>query len=290
MKQAKTKKEASDRFGRRMFRKIRANKVSFAVYVFLCVITCAVIVLTASNRNWSGTFTGFLALILFLLPAFVEESFRIELPTTLEIIVMLFVFCAEILGEIGMYYTKYPFWDNMLHCTNGFIFAAFGFSLVDIFNRNRRVDFHLSPFFLSLVALCFSMTVGVVWEFFEFGWDCLTHSDMQKDFMLGTIVTGKLSPDGQTPVTVSGIVQTVVTLADGSTYVIDGGYLDIGLFDTMKDLIVDFIGALAFSVIGFFYVRQRGKGRIAQQFIPQVPLREESSAAEEKTVPQGEPQ
>ncbi len=267
----KKRKNKLTSFFAELYAKIRKNRISFAIYTLLQIITVAVIVITATNRNWSGTFTGVLALILFLLPAFVEKSFRIELPTTLEIIVILFVFCAEILGEIGMYYTKYPFWDNMLHCTSGFIFAAFGFSLVDICNRDRRMGIRLSPFFLSLVACCFSLAVGVVWEFFEFGMDILVHTDMQKDFLLGSISTGTVSPNGQTAVFIQNIQSTTVTLADGTTHTF-AGYLDIGLMDTMKDLIIDAIGALLFSILGYFYVRHRGKkGKLAKQFIPQVP-------------------
>lgn len=256
-------------FFRSLFAEVRKNRISFAVYVLLYMVTIAIIILTALNQNWSGTFTGVLALILFLLPAFVEKSFRIELPTTLEIIVMLFVFCAEILGEIGMYYTKYPFWDNMLHATSGFIIAAFGFSLVDIANRNRRMEIHLSPFFLSLVACCFSMSMGVAWEFFEFLGDMLLRTDMQKDFILPAISSSALNPNSQDPIILKDITQTVITLSDGTTYTVNG-YLDIGLFDTMKDLMVDAIGAIAFSILGFFYVRHRGKGKLVKQFLPTI--------------------
>ncbi len=257
-------------FFRSLYDKVRRNRISFSVYVLLYLITLAVIVLTALNGDWSGTFTGVLALILFLLPAFVEKSFRIELPTTLEIIVILFVFCAEILGEIGMYYTKYPFWDTMLHVTSGFIIAAFGFSLVDIANRNRRMEIHLSPFFLSLVACCFSISVGVAWEFFEFFGDMILRTDMQKDFILSAISSSVLNSPSQDPIILDGIVQTTITLADGTTHTV-AGYLDVGLFDTMTDLAVDAIGAIAFSILGFFYVRHRGKGTLVQQFIPKIP-------------------
>ena len=249
--------------------KVRKNRISFSVYVLLYLITLAVIILTALNGDWSGTFTGVLALILFLLPAFVEKSFRIELPTTLEIIVILFVFCAEILGEIGMYYTKYPFWDTMLHATSGFIIAAFGFSLVDIANRNRRMQIHLSPFFLSLVACCFSISVGVAWEFFEFFGDMILRTDMQKDFILSAMSSSVLNSPSQDPIILDSIVQTTITLADGTTHTVSG-YLDVGLFDTMTDLAVDAIGAIAFSILGFFYVRHRGKGTLVQQFIPKL--------------------
>lgn len=265
----KTRKRPVREFLRLFSRKVRANKVSFAVYTVMELITIAVIVLTTLRGHFESTFTAVLTLILFLIPTFVEESFRIKLPTTLEILVILFVFCANILGEIGEYYTKFPFWDNMLHYTSGFMFAAFGFSLADIFNRHRKVDFRLSPFFLSLVAVCFAVTVGVVWEFFEFGMDVIFRTDMQKDFVVHVVSSAEMNPDGQAPKIIRDITQTVITTGSGEVYTVNG-YLDIGLFDTMKDLLVDFLGALLFAVIGYFYTRHSSRGRIAKGFIPQV--------------------
>ena len=250
--------------------KVHTNKLSFAIYVIMGVLTSTMLVYTLLTRQFESAFTALLSLILFMLPTFVEESFRIKLPMALEIIAILFVFCANILGEIAAFYTLFPFWDDMLHYTSGFIFAAFGFALVDIFNRNRNVDFHLSPVFLSLVALCFSVTVGVVWEFFEFAADTFLRTDMQKDFIVEHIYSAELNLSGQDPLRIHDIVQTVVTTASGEVYVING-YLDIGLLDTMKDLFVDFAGAFLFAVIGYFYSSSgSAKGRIAKQFVPRV--------------------
>ncbi len=256
-------------FFRAYAKNVHANKLSFAIYTIMTCITIVIIVLTALNRQFESTFTAVISLILFLMPTFVEKNFRVELPTTLEIIAVLFVFCANILGEIGEFYTKIPFWDDLLHFTSGFIFAAFGFSLVGIFNRNTRFDFHLSPIFLSIVALCFAVTVGVVWEFFEFSADIFLHTDMQKDTIITHIYSAELNPDGQKPTVITDIVKTVITTADGTVREV-AGYLDIGLLDTMKDLFVDFCGACLFCVFGYFYARHSGKGHIAKQFIPRV--------------------
>lgn len=251
------------------FKKIRANKISFAIYVIMGLITVAVIVLSAINHNYESIFTAVLSLLLFLIPTFVEESFRIKLPMVLEIVAVLFVFCANILGEIAEFYTRFPFWDDMLHYVSGFIFAAFGFSLVDILNRNRNVEFHLSPIFMSLMALCFSVTVGVVWEFFELSVDVLLHMDMQKDTVVTDIFSAYLNESGQTPFPIEGITETVIRTEDGAVYTVKG-YLDIGLLDTMKDLFVDFAGAFLFCTFGYFYSSNSRRGRIAKQFVPRV--------------------
>ena len=238
------------------------------MYVLLSVFILTVIVRSAFLGRWENVFTGVLASLLLLIPPMIERSFHVELPTTLEILAYVFVFCAEILGEIGNFYLHFPFWDTMLHTFNGFMFAAFGFCLVDIFNKTKRFRFQLSPFSLALVAFCFSMTIGVLWEFLEFGADALLHTDMQKDTFVGIINSVSIPNDlGEKVTHVKDIAATAVVTKDGEVILLNG-YLDIGLIDTVKDLFVNFIGAVIFSVIGYFYVKHRGKGQIAGQFIP----------------------
>lgn len=210
---------------------LREHKSSFMVYLILRILVIVMLVLQILNQNYENAFLCILTLLLLIIPSFVQVTFKIELPTTLEIIVLLFIFGAEILGEIAEFYLVFPFWDTVLHTLNGFLAAAIRFSLVDLLNRSERTVFHLSPLFTAIVAFCFSMTIGVVWEFFEFGMD-----------------------------------QIQEVMVNGQALGL-GGYLDIGLVDTMEDLFVNFIGAAVFSVIGFFYVRSRGKG-VAGRFIP----------------------
>ncbi len=247
---------------------IKEDKKAFIVYTTLNIAIIAIIVRNAVVGRFENVFTGVLASVLLLIPPFIEKSFRVKLPTTLEVIAYVFVFCAEILGEIGNFYQRFPFWDAMLHTVNGFIFAAFGFCLVDIFNKSKRFRFMLSPVFLAVVAFCFSMTIGVLWEFLEFAADSFLNTDMQKDALRTAINTVTIPNDlGEKVTHVTDITQTVIYTADGKSIAL-GGYLDVGLADTMKDLFVNLIGAAAFSVIGYFYVRHRGKGHIAGQFIP----------------------
>ena len=249
---------------------IREHKVTFAVYLILRGIVIAAMLLSLVRRDYENLFYCTLSLILFLAPAFVERNLGIRLPSTMEVIILLFIFAAEILGEMSSFYVKYAFWDTMLHTLNGFLCAAVGFSLVDILNRNKKVRFNLSPLFLAIVAFCFSMTVGVLWEFFECGADLLLHTDMQKDTVVQSIGSIMLDPTrGNHPVVLRNITDVIVVQADGTQTALGlGGYLDIGLLDTMEDLFVNFIGALTFSIIGYFYVRSRGQGKFAKRFIP----------------------
>ena len=120
---------------------------------------------------------------------------------------------------------------------------------------------------MALAAFCFSMTIGVLWEFFEFGMDRLFHMDMQKDTIISSITSVMLDPTNRNiPITIDNITSVAVNGQDLGF----NGYLDIGLYDTMEDLFVNFIGALTFSVFGYFYIKHRGKGRIAKAFIPTI--------------------
>ena len=261
---------------RRLKATIRQQPAVFAVYVVLRLIVVAELVLSILRGEYESAFICLLVLILFILPFFIQQNFGIQLPTALEIIILLFIFAAEILGELEGYFITYPNWDTMLHTTTGFLSAATGFALIDILNRNSRIKFHLSPIYVALAAFCFSMTVGVLWEFFEFGMDRLFHLDMQKDTVVQSITSVMLDPtNGNTPITIDGIHSVAV---NGNDLGFDG-YLDIGLYDTMEDLFVNFIGAVTFSVIGYFYIKHRGKGKLARAFIPTLSEQEEQDPA-----------
>lgn len=246
---------------------IKEHKSSFAVYMILRALVILVMILQILNRNYEDVFYCVLTLLLLIVPSLVQVELKIELPTTLEIIILLFIFSAEILGEIGAYYTRVPNWDTMLHTLNGFLAAAIGFSLVDILNRDERTKFNLSPLYMAVVAFCFSMTIGVMWEFLECGMDMFFGTDMQRDTVLQNIYTATLDPKQANNVIHIGQIESVIV--NGKELGL-GGYLDIGLLDTMKDLFVNFIGAVVFSVIGFFYVKRRGRGKFANKFIPTV--------------------
>lgn len=254
------------------YRRVQNKKLVVTVYVLLRLSVIVMLVAQMFNGNFENVYTCILALLLFSLPSLIERRLHIDLPDTLEIIILLFIYAAEILGEIQEYYVIIPFWDDILHTLNGFLFAAVGFSLVNILNRNKRVMLELSPFYMAVMAFCFSMTIGVLWEFFEWGVDTFMAKDMQKDTVLQAIHSVTLHPEGRNiPVHIRDIADVILVHSDGTQTALGvGGYLDIGLIDTMSDLLVNFIGAVVFSIIGFSYVKSQGKGKLAKQFIPQM--------------------
>lgn len=253
-------------FRQAMDQELREHKSSFIVFYILRVLVLVVLVRQLFQNNYESAFFCILTILLLYVPSWVQVRLRIELPPALEITVLCFIFAAEILGEVNAFYVVIPGWDTMLHTINGFLAAAVGFSMVLLLNDDDRLTFTLSPFFLALMAFCFSMTIGVLWEFFEFGMDYFFHSDMQKDTIIHNIYTVALDATRSNKVVrVPNITDVMV---NGESLGL-GGYLDVGLIDTMKDLIVNFIGALVFSVTGFFYAKSQGKKKTAaQNFVP----------------------
>ena len=246
------------------------NQATITVYLVLRALVILTLVRGVFRREYQTVFLCALSLVLLVLPSVVSKKMKIVLPSTLEIIILLFVYAAEILGEINSFYVRVPHWDTMLHTINGFLCAAIGFALVDMMNRNDRFSFQLSPLYLAIVSFCFSMTVGVLWEFFEFSGDYFLGMDMQKDTVVNAIHSVNMDPTlTNTVVHIRDITETILVHSDGSQEALGlGGYLDIGIIDTMKDLFVNFIGAVVFSVIGYFYVKEKGKGKVAHRFSP----------------------
>ena len=250
---------------------LRRKRNVTAVYLLLRFAVILIMIAQFFNGNFENVFLCLLTLVLLMLPTMIERSLMIDLPNTLEIIIMLFIFAAEMLGEIQAFYTTYQGWDNMLHTLNGFLCAAIGFSLVDMLNRHERFSLSLSPVFMAIVAFCFSMTIGVLWEFFECAMDQLFLLDMQKDSIMHSISSVMLDPTGgNTPVIIRDITNVIVVAGGEEIPLGLGGYLDVGILDTMKDLAVNFVGAVIFSFIGYFYVKNRGRGWFARRFIPRV--------------------
>ena len=260
------KKTEKKNFRHAMARELREHRNSFIVFYVLRVLVLVSLVRQIMLRNYEGAFFCILTIGLLYVPSWIQVKLHIELPPALEITILCFIFAAEILGEVNAFYVNVPHWDTMLHTLNGFLAAAVGFSMVLLLNDDERLTFDLSPFFLALVAFCFSMTIGVLWEFFEFGMDYFFHTDMQKDTVINSIYTVALDPTRTNKVVAVKGIQDVVINGESLGL---GGYLDIGIIDTMKDLFVNFIGAVVFSVTGFFYARSKGEKRTAaQSFVP----------------------
>ena len=270
-KEKRLEKKRAKQLEKKSFRKalqteLREHKSSFIVFCILRTLVLVVLVRQVMLRSYESVFFCALTLLLLYIPSWVQVKLRIELPPPLEITILCFIFAAEILGEVNAFYVVVPNWDTMLHTINGFLAAAVGFSMVMLLNDDERLTFHLSPLFLALVAFCFSMTIGVLWEFFEFSMDYFLGTDMQKDTIVHALHTVALDTTRSNKVVTIPNIQEVYINGEPLGL---GGYLDIGIIDTMKDLFVNFIGAVVFSVTGFFFVKSKGRKKTAaQSFVP----------------------
>jgi len=249
-----------------------SNKASVAVYLTIRTCIIAIMIRQAFIGEWHNVFLCVLSLVLLFIPFFLRTTFRINFPGFLEISVFVFVFAAEILGEMANFYGHIPFWDTMLHTVTGFLAASVGFGMIDLLNTHSK-KINMTPLFISLVSFCFSMTVGVVWEFAENTVDNLLGFDTQKDRIVTHISSVALNPDGANKeVKINGIAYTVLYDAYGNELaLIEDGYLDIGLKDTMKDMWVNMLGAIAFSAMGFLYVRRRDNKFVTRFDITPLP-------------------
>lgn len=243
------------------------DKKTLTVYFILRFLIIVCMVRELFNGNFQNAALCILSLFLLILPFFLEKKLKVELPSTLEIMILVFIFAAEILGEINNFYGAIPYWDTILHTLNGFLCASVGFSLVYLLNEKSK-SVHLSAVFVALVSFCFSMTIGVAWEFFEFGMDQVFHLDMQKDTIVNEIHTVTLDPEQSNQVvSIEEISKTLILSENGLYSTAIDGYLDIGLKDTMIDLIVNCVGAFVYSVFGYLYIVNHEKYGLAGKFL-----------------------
>ena len=164
-----------------------------------------------------------LGMVVMVLPGIISKRLHIEIPSGMMLLFVIFLYCAIYLGEVKSFYYNIHSWDTALHWFSGAMIGALGFSFVALFNNAEKIPVNLSPFFVAAFAFCFAVTLGVFWEFYEFSFDGLLGLNMQK-FALedGTLLSGRAA-----------------------------------LMDTMKDLVVDAVGALAASVIGYVSLKYK---------------------------------
>lgn len=162
-----------------------------------------------------------LGIIVIHLPAFLEKKFSFEVPKTLYIMYIIFLYCAITLGEVRNFYYHVPHWDTILHALSSLMSGSFGFMVVDILNKDKHTSFNLSPLFLAVFAFCFGCAIGTLWEIYEYSFDAMLGLNMQK-----------------------------FRLEDGTELI---GHA--ALSDTMKDIIVDCAGALIASIVGYFNLK-----------------------------------
>jgi hypothetical protein len=256
-------------------------KRKFALYAITRIIFILVGIISALYEDYLTAFLCACALVVFLLPAFLYNKFNIKVPIALELSAVIFTFMCVVGGEIGHLYAHFPLWDKILHTFSGFLIAAIGLAFAEFFTKRKGSLLRLTPLFAVFFAFFFALGVEVVWEVLEYIIDTLTGTtDMQADYFINAFTSKKAGGEtNPVPIIVNGIESVLITLENGETVLLPG-YIDIGLADTMHDLIVGAAGALLFCTIEFIALTKhdRRMRRISESFVPkQQESREEAA-------------
>lgn len=201
---------------------MRRSHVQLAVLLFLETVMAVELALLLTQGSWLSGVWLLAIMVVAGAPAVLGDRLPVRIPAAYELLAILFVFASLFLGEFRSYYERFWWWDIALHATSGLLLGILGFLLVYVLNENKRIDLHMRPGFVAFFAFVFAVAVGTFWEIFEFTVDQNFGTTMQKP-MLG----------------------------DPS-----------GLTDTMWDLIVDTLGALAICAFGWWHMRRNHRSFI----------------------------
>lgn len=195
----------------------RAARFHWWIVVALQGLLAVELLLTLLRGQWLNAFLIGVIIAVAQAPALLHRLTDVRIPPEFQLLAVIFVFAALFLGEVRGFYTRFWWWDLVLHTSSGVLLGIVGFLLVYVLNESEQIELYMRPHFLALFAVVFAVAVGALWEIFEFGMDRLFGMSMQKP-MLG----------------------------DPS-----------GLTDTMWDLIVDTLGALLVGGLGWWYLCRR---------------------------------
>ncbi len=229
---AKLEAESAHTRKRKRSRTIILSCRTIGIMTFAFSIVWGIVDRENAGQSFMNAFTAFLFVVLSFLPNLLNAEFKLHIPATLQAVIVLFIFAAEILGEIHNFYDLFFWWDVMLHTFSGFIIGYIGFLIIYTLNRNPNVQIQMSLFGVCAFAFCFALACGAFWEIFEWSGDMLLGMNMQKGVYVKDV--SELAP-----------------------YINRWGrFMDPGLVDTMEDIIVDAVGALTAAIFGYFTIRK----------------------------------
>jgi hypothetical protein len=225
-------------------------KIFKILNLFLRLAVILVIIEQFRLQNYESAILAVITLIVFIFPVFLKK--KIEIPDIIESMLLIAIYASVILGEIKLYYVIIPHWDSIVHILDGFILAAIGYSLINFINKGHKLSMILSPAFTVLYIICFAVTMGVIWELFEYFGDSVFGKDMQKDVYINQINSILLNQDNMNIPAKISIDSVVINGKEWQSYV------DIGLIDTMKDMLLNLVGAVFFAVYSYFRIKRSG--------------------------------
>jgi len=235
------------------------NKSSDIIFVLLFLLTLISSIISLVNKDYRNSIIAIITIIIISIPYLLERKRKLKFSHIFKILIYFFIFSNSILGEVYHFYIDYKYGDFILHMAGGFIFTSIGLSLICKYKINFLI--------VLILTLSFSMTVSLTWEFVEYTSDKIFYTDTQKDTLIKDIAS--VSIDNVKNYKEEKVLEIEETILYGKNKevlkVINGGYLDIGLSDTMSDLFANFLGVFIFWVINYLSIY--GKKRIVNLFL-----------------------
>ena len=243
------------------------NKITILIYLIIRLYIIINLINEIMNVNIQNILLCIFTIILLTIPFLLEKKYKIKIPQILKTTFFIYVFGTQILGEVNHFYVRVPHWDKIFHTLHGFISAGFGVSIIYLLNK-KLASSNLSPKFIILVAFCISITIGVGWEVLEYGADLLFNTDMQNDRYVDEINSMYLDSQKENKVIkIKNIDYVILYDKDDNIITKFNGYIDIGIHDTMIDLIVSIIGAIIFLIIYYPNLLNNKKNKFIDNFI-----------------------
>ncbi|MDD4351565.1 MAG: hypothetical protein PHU71_01090 [Candidatus Gracilibacteria bacterium] len=175
--------------------KLRIN-IPLVLYYLLKSLIAAGFLLSLVRQEWQTSFMIALILLLTFTPTLLRKRYKIYLPLAFDLFVIVFIFLSLFLGEIYQYYHRFWWWDLYLHANSSILSGILGFMLIYFLNAQKKVGLRMNTFFVALFAFTFAISIGVLWEVFEFCMDTFFGLNMQKSGLLDTMTDLILNTSG----------------------------------------------------------------------------------------------
>lgn len=161
-------------------------KLWIFIVIRLTILIAAIVAIF--ERNWSSLAMSVITLLVMIIPSIIERRFQLDIPDEFEIVLIVFIYAALFLGEMNQFYFRFWWWDNMLHSFSGLIFGNIGFLVVSYLNSSSKMNIQLSPIFVAIFSFCFAVSIGAIWEIYEFTMDKLFGFIMQRNSLDDTMM------------------------------------------------------------------------------------------------------
>lgn len=157
------------------------NGVTLSVYYTMDALVLIAVGVFVWRGNLESALSAGIIFLLMFVPSILKERYRLYLPFAIEFGIVVFSFSTLFLGEVARFYYYVPFWDKFTHFQSGLLLGASGYVLVYILNEHKKISLDLSPLFVSIFAIAFSLAIGAGWEIFEFAGDTFSGNHWQTD-------------------------------------------------------------------------------------------------------------